>query len=235
LLQKLNLTDAKRVFVVGDIHGEFTLFERNLVDLGFDHLTDHVLSVGDLVDRGPESNRAVEFLNQPWFHAVRGNHEQMVIDAGGTYWHTQNGGEWFTELTSKQQFVFVARFKQLPLAIEATLRDGRRIGIVHASVPSKMGENLFPTDWNNTEYMFTAAGRGREYLDIMWDRYSVGRAKKYAAMPYVKEHRMREFLVENIDHVYMGHTPMKQPLTLGNCTWLDTGAFATGNLTVIEL
>ena len=45
-----------RDFAVGDIHGCFTELQRGLEAIGFDPSTDRLFSVGDLVDRGPESH-----------------------------------------------------------------------------------------------------------------------------------------------------------------------------------
>jgi serine/threonine protein phosphatase 1 len=49
-----------------------------------------------LVDRGPRSEEAIDWIAQPWFHAVRGNHEQMAISvAAGQHDHDhyqRNGG-----------------------------------------------------------------------------------------------------------------------------------------------
>jgi len=39
---------------------------------------DQLFSVGDLVDRGPESHRVLEWLARPWFFAICGNHDFMV-------------------------------------------------------------------------------------------------------------------------------------------------------------
>ncbi len=41
---------------------------------------DRLLSVGDLIDRGDGSHRCARFLAQPYVHAVRGNHEDMLLD-----------------------------------------------------------------------------------------------------------------------------------------------------------
>lgn len=39
-----------------------------------------MLSVGDLVDRGPDSIGCLKLLEAPWFHAVMGNHEQLLLN-----------------------------------------------------------------------------------------------------------------------------------------------------------
>ena len=44
-----------RDFVVGDIHGEYDQFMKELEKVNFDKNIDRVFSVGDLVDRGKDS------------------------------------------------------------------------------------------------------------------------------------------------------------------------------------
>ena len=80
----------------------FGALEALLVQIEFDEKVDRLFSVGDLVDRGPESPRALEWLAKPWFFACRGNHEQFVIDSIDPeqyeLWINHNGGEWWLEL-----------------------------------------------------------------------------------------------------------------------------------------
>ena len=67
-------------YVIGDVHGCFTLLAKKLSEIGFNQNKDRLFSVGDLVDRGAESQQVLEWLNKPWFYSVLGNHEQMAID-----------------------------------------------------------------------------------------------------------------------------------------------------------
>ncbi|MDQ1314624.1 MAG: serine/threonine protein phosphatase 1 [Pseudomonadota bacterium] len=98
-----------RDFVVGDLHGCFDLLDRLLDAVRFDPACDRLFSVGDLVDRGPDSLRCMSFLEAPWFHAVKGNHESMLLEYFESYlsggglddWAQVtrsdmwlNGGEW---------------------------------------------------------------------------------------------------------------------------------------------
>ena len=68
-----------RDFVVGDLHGHRRLFEFELEHLGFDPACDRVFSVGDLVDRGPHALETLRLIEEPWFHAVLGNHELALL------------------------------------------------------------------------------------------------------------------------------------------------------------
>lgn len=92
-----------RDFVVGDLHGCYDEFMSQLNGVDFNYSIDRMFSVGDLIDRGKDSMKCLELTREKWFHAVRGNHEQMLIDGyykGGDHSviHRFNGGEWFYQL-----------------------------------------------------------------------------------------------------------------------------------------
>lgn len=87
-----------RDFVIGDLHGAMPCLENLLKNLYFDKTKDRMFSVGDLVDRGPDSLGCLRLLREPWFHPVLSNHEQMMLEAFiggymGQYWF-MNGGMW---------------------------------------------------------------------------------------------------------------------------------------------
>lgn len=135
------LNHAGRDYVVGDIHGCFTLLENALQMVNFDPDTDRLFSVGDLIDRGPESERALEFLRKPWFHAILGNHERLMLEADkGTdnllNW-LFNGGGWAISIDGPTRTALKAAFADLPWALEIETPHGL-IGIVHADVPEHM-------------------------------------------------------------------------------------------------
>jgi serine/threonine protein phosphatase 1 len=72
------MDSGHRVWVVGDIHGYLETFEA-LVDRLDLSEGDHVLCVGDLIDRGPGSRGVLEMVsNHPRIHSIRGNHEESM-------------------------------------------------------------------------------------------------------------------------------------------------------------
>ncbi len=81
IYQRINGADWRNVWVVGDLHGCYTNLMNRLDAVGFDPAQDLLVSVGDLIDRGTENVECLDLINQPWFRAVRGNHEQMMLDA----------------------------------------------------------------------------------------------------------------------------------------------------------
>lgn len=201
-------------WVVGDIHGSFRNLLGLLIEREFDFTKDRLFCTGDLVDRGPESHLALEWLTYPWFHSVRGNHENMAIYWGGgggdnwgadrEYIYSANGGSWFINLTREQQRPFVEAFKALPIRIQINGPDGRPdVGIIHAQAPY---------DWNTPIDEFTS----------IWER---GRITNKCAKG-----------TANINVVYLGHTPLKEKVVLGNNIYIDTGAcFSKGKFTLEKL
>lgn len=206
-----------RDFVVGDIHGCFDLLVDELALVAFDKAVDRLFSVGDLVDRGPSSADCLSWIAQPWFHAVMGNHEAMALqyfaDSSPSVsdWYIANGGEWFTLLPSTLQRAVCEVFATLPLAIEVETPTGK-VGIVHAEVPHN--------DWNKLH--MADRWRPEEERVLLWSRDRIG--------------MMDETPIAGIDLVYVGHTPMKQVVQLGNVRYIDTAAvYPGGHLTLEQL
>ena len=90
------------VYVIGDLHGCYSLLMQELKNLNFDFHNDLLFCTGDLIDRGTENLECISLLEQPWFVTVRGNHEEMCItgqfDPSIKDIHRRHGGEWFYQL-----------------------------------------------------------------------------------------------------------------------------------------
>ena len=66
---------ASRTIVVGDIHGCYDELQELLEKVGLDK-TDRVVSVGDLITKGPKSREVLEqFMSDERFSTVIGNHD----------------------------------------------------------------------------------------------------------------------------------------------------------------
>ena len=68
-----------RDYIVGDLHGCVGYLDTLMWYVGFDPSTDRLFSVGDLVDRGPDSPDTLELLKASWFYPVMGNHDAMLL------------------------------------------------------------------------------------------------------------------------------------------------------------
>ncbi len=59
----------------------FALLMNRLRQLRFDPGSIWPISVGDLIDRGPQSADCLGLLRCRWFRGRSGNHEQMALEA----------------------------------------------------------------------------------------------------------------------------------------------------------
>ncbi len=80
-----------RTLVIGDIHGCATAFDRLLEAAG---PADRIITLGDYIDRGPESkgilDRLIAMAPTGKLIALRGNHDLMMVESA----KTGNNGFW---------------------------------------------------------------------------------------------------------------------------------------------
>ena len=122
-------------YIVSDIHGMYNKLQNKLDSFGFDFSKDRLFSVGDIIDRGPDSLNCLDLLNEPWFYSLRGNHEQACIDYFKgfmtAYEYKHWGGEWFIDLEKELQQYIVSILDKLPWVIQVKTKNGV-VGIVHS-------------------------------------------------------------------------------------------------------
>ena len=190
VVTRFEVNQSGRDFVVGDIHGMFGHLDVLLAEIGFKTEHDRVFSVGDLVDRGPDSRAALDWLDKPWFYACRGNHEQFAIDSldpeQHEIWVTHNGGEWWLELEAGQHERYREAFSRLPLAIEVETRSGW-VGIIHADVPPFL-------TWDKFMVLLEKHNRDAA-LYALWSRNRI--SGSCSTNP----------VSGRVERVYCGHTP----------------------------
>lgn len=199
-----------RDFVCGDIHGSFDQVLDALRSVRFDRAVDRLFSLGDTVDRGPGSPRALKFLAQDWVHAIRGNHEDMFLEmyedgephpAVVEMMTCRNGMAWWNDYPDDQKPLLIEAFRKLPIAIEIETPRGL-VGLVHAQVPRGM-------DWGS----FTDALRKGDkdvVKDALW-----GESRLF---------RKDDTGVPGIGRVFSGHRVVESTTRLGNVFYIDTGA-----------
>lgn len=216
MIKHFERNTAGRDMVVGDIHGHFTKLQRALDAVGFDPSAgDRLFSVGDLVDRGPESSLVIDWLAKPWFHPVIGNHEDMAIRWGlpgcrmDRELYARNGGAWNISHIPAERLAISDALSALPLAIEVETEHGL-VGIVHAE----------PTeDWNELRGLLQDETIPRSRLKalrqcLLWDRSRVEDG--------------HQSVIKGLRAAVVGHTPVKRPSWLGSVLYIDTGAWASG-------
>jgi len=213
-VKKYTENTAGTDYVVGDIHGHFSKLQTALDEIGFNTEQDRLFSVGDLVDRGPESELSLDWITDyPWFIPVKGNHDDFVArynTCDKDNW-VYNGGAWFQGLSRYEQADFGTLFSQLPLAIEVETPFGT-VGIVHAEP--------VVNDWSNLSEYLRASRRNRD--TVMWSRDRISAGDKS--------------VVRNIRAVVCGHTPVADTVSLGNVLYIDTkGWRPEGRFTILPL
>lgn len=209
-----------RDFIVGDIHGHFTRLEIALSAMGFNPDVDRLFSVGDLVDRGPESMESLKWVEKPWFHPVQGNHEAMAIDYeagnGSAGHYAANGGAWNIANDKVTQRNIALALSALPIAIELETANGT-VGIVHADVPAPSWGKFV----GSLESKLTSdAERGRLISMAQWSRTRINHGDRSP--------------VQGILAVVVGHTPMDSVAVLGNVIHIDTGGWLGREFTILD-
>lgn len=219
-IRSFALNSTGRDFVVGDIHGMYGHLDHALEDLDFNVERDRLFSVGDLIDRGPDSLRALEFLDTPWFFAVMGNHEQMLLRAQTDAiemdnWTRYNGGEWWRLLDDSIRQRFRDTLDALPYAMQVETDSGR-VGIVHADVPLNRHWDSFVSHLHHDAELQNFA---------LWSRHRLNWGKRFGDVPSV----------DGLHLLVVGHTPMREATRYQNIMYIDTAAAYTESVPEAKL
>ncbi|AUA33471.1 serine/threonine protein phosphatase [Pseudomonas sp. SGAir0191] len=212
-LLKLPQNHAGRDFVVGDIHFKTRELHKGLQALSFDKSVDRLIAVGDLIDRGSGMLDGLKLLGEPWFFTVKGNHEQMLIDAYRANPHlpySAHGARWWLTIDDESKPMIIDKLDSLPMAIEVETSRGV-VGVVHADVPVGLAWNDFTQSLDNPQIQDVA----------LWGRERIK-----------KHHRGG---VPGAWRVCVGHTWIPHSLRLGNVLALDITGGGDGPLAIYSL
>jgi len=230
-----------RDFVCGDIHGCFDLLEERMAEVRFNPKKDRLFSVGDMIDRGTNSAKALSYIGQKWFYCIRGNHEQMFLDwimtdkpmqiYNAFHLHIQNGGEWVADFlgVSLRQLgvdiengedinklypklrLWIDALKNLPYAIEIKTAH-KTTGLVHAEIPQEI-------PWASLE---AESHKNNIANSLLFSR------------KYINGRKFKQYQIKGIDEIFCGHTIVDRITRTHNIYYIDTGAYMTENLALIE-
>lgn len=234
-----------RDFVCGDLHGAYERLLAWMEFVDFDPTKDRLFSVGDLVDRGPNNEACLLLLNEPWFFAVQGNHEQLMHDwyndgPYAMYW-APNGGAWgvsYNDSTPEGATVLALadKAKQLPIMLTVERQDGKHFHVIHAELYP--GQPLTDADLDDEEKFKAACFRKSSDGDfVVWGRYLFyGAAFKRLNHNELMADNIRGQLMESgalnmftpeLSHIYSGHTIQGQATRIMGQTNLDTCAYGS--------
>jgi len=241
IIQRLPANDAGRDYVVGNLHGCRSLLDALLDKVNFDPARDRLFSVGDLIDRGPDSMAALALLEQPWFHAVKGNHEVMLLDylwgeiepESGQERDPEhdilfNGGQWLREFieptVTAELRRALERIRLLPFLLVVGT-GARRFHVVHAGLTAgfesgKSMSNASIDAFCETDRVWQSDTLSPwEYPafldDWLWTRDVLKRCNH--ALPDTS----------SLSITFCGHSIVRKVRRVGAHIMIDTGAFLT--------
>ena len=226
----IDMTRRRRLLLTTDVHGEYRRLDETLQDMGFDPDLDVLVMLGDLIDRGPDSMSALEWIERRGVLRILGNHDtvprmflrRLINRRTAVSW----GGAWFVDLPEEQLSKMGLRLEDAPTAMTVQTPGGRTIGLVHADCHH---------DWN--EHVRRLVDAWHEHHEhavekSLWRRdtiESLDEARNSGMAP-----DQEEFRITGVDHVFHGHTPHERAFAFGDRSWLDTGACYGGALTVVD-
>jgi len=218
-LQLLNVSATKEFaenklghdYFIGDIHGHHYLLIVQLEKLGFNFKLDRLFAVGDIIDRGSESERCLELLVEPWFHSVLGNHEYLFLQgfSNPSCWQLliENGGQWLNKWFDKPSkllsWAHLIRI-MMPVSLSVKTEHGT-IGVTHADSPE---------NWQILKDTDMAC-----LFSVIWQRQNFK----------VKE----KAVISGVDAVFHGHNQVSNVEVMNNQVWADT-LQCTGRLTILS-
>ena len=252
-LKTLGANTVGRDFVIGDLHGSYSVFENLLKGINFDPTKDRIISVGDMIDRGPDSLKCLQLIRQPWFHSVLSNHEQMMLEKFnggwiGDFWF-RNGGFWGVEAyncfkakkdpTSQliptdfavELLDLLPLVEELPFLITVNTKSGKKFHVLHAELPSGVGK-ITDMELSIPEEVYSLATVQRGDGDAFcWGRHlfsyfhDADFSNRNKIIRTIEYNRSKDVFNDNLSHIISGHTILHQPMTIIGQTNIDTGAY----------
>ena len=226
---KPRLPDGVRVYAIGDVHGRADLLQSLLTVIDVDLARSAPrraiqVFLGDYVDRGPDSRGVLDLLiARSRTHetvCLKGNHEVFLLEVlkdparlqewrhyGGLLTLVSYGITPTMNPTAEEQVELIEELK-------------------HAIPPKHLAfVQQLPSSFTCGDFFFVHAGvkpgipleRQRDE-DMLWIRDEFLASEEYFGK-----------------YVVHGHTPVSAPDIRANRINIDTGAYATGNLTLLTI
>jgi serine/threonine protein phosphatase 1 len=223
------LAEGIRIYAFGDIHGRADLLNRMFAEIDADLIRNPVdrsveVYLGDYVDRGPHSARTLDLLvernriREAIF--LKGNHESYLLDV----LRDPTKFDGWRQIGGLQTLMSYGI--QPPLDPDAADRL-ELIKMLNDAVPEQHLEFLrsLKPSFVCGDFFFVHAGvrpgiplEQQQESDLLWIRNEFLECDAHFG----------KFIVH-------GHTPVREPDIRSNRINIDTGAYATGNLTLLRI
>lgn len=226
---KPRLPDGVRIYAIGDVHGRADLLQSLLtvIDADLAHSApERAIQVflGDYVDRGPDSRAVLDLLiARSKSHetvCLKGNHEVFLLEVLNDPARLREWGHYGGLLTL------------VSYGVNPTMNPAEedQIELIEALRRALPAEHLaflqqLPSSFVCGDFFFVHAGvkpgvalSHQKEEDLLWIREEF----------LESERRFGKYIVH-------GHTPVSAPDIRPNRINIDTGAYATGNLTLLTI
>lgn len=209
----------ERKFVIGDIHGHYNEMMELFEMVNFKFSNDLLISLGDLVDRGPKPIEVIETLMKiKKFVHILGNHDEwcyqyLVNNNQSLEWLFQGGKSTLNAYFNNKEY------KESHIAFFDNARlyylDNKNRLFVHGGFNHRIPFNL---------------QRDKKEL-LIWDRSLFFTAIEYDEC----DQTFHEF-----SEIFIGHTPTQCinediPKRFSNLWMLDTGVYISGKLSIMDI
>lgn len=219
-----------RAYAVGDVHGRLDLLDRMIARIEVDIATrprsrNHVIFLGDLIDRGPQSAGVIERLrtwrpDQAKTVFLCGNHEEVLL-------RVLNGEPALLQDWLKYGGAECLQSYGVPASRLRGKTEEEAIAAIRSAIPSDHREFLasFADTFRFGDYLFVHAGihpgvglADQVQKDLRWIRH-----------PFLDDPSDHGFIVVH------GHSISKGVDERTNRIGIDTGAYQSGVLTAIGI
>jgi len=246
-VRRLPSNTVGKDYVVGDLHGCYDLLERLLEQVRFDTSCDRLFSVGDLIDRGPASMRCFQLLAEPWFYAVQGNHEKMMLnfflpylvsgllESLGEIYESDflaNGGSWIEKYYQRdhqrmsEEFDRCLSFLLLDVPLIWVVGEGRsRFHVIHGELAKPYHRSSGQVVWLDSDIDRWADGEEihpNTQERLYWGRTLMQSEAGTGTGDSGPVHK-------GLSTTFCGHTYARIPRQVLSHLCVDTGAFLSMN------
>jgi len=226
---KPRLPDGLRVYAIGDVHGRADLLQSLLTVIDADlsrSAPERAIQVflGDYVDRGPDSRAVLDLLiARSKTHetvCLKGNHEVFLLEVLKDPTRLQEWRHYGGLLTLVSYGISPTMNPSAEQQVELIEGLRRALPPEHLAFLQQL-----PSSFTCGDFFFVHAGvkpgvplERQKDEDLLWIREEFLNS----------EDRFGKYIVH-------GHTPVSVPDIRPNRINIDTGAYATGNLTLLTI
>lgn len=254
-LKEISENNEGKDYIVGDLHGNYYLLEEALKKINFNKEKDRLFSVGDLVDRGPNVYECLKLLDEPWFFAVKGNHENMFqtkltllglthpIEFIRSLLYGDRKNKIKHNIPLLEITKYLIKIKTLPLVLKVKNKD-MDFWIMHAQRPTV--KNIV---WHDSDFINKQKIKyyDKDIEQVLWKRkviYSYFKEKniihkknifdKIEDIEIIKKLDDKDFIIPNVGLTYCGHTILNKVVAHKSHIFIDGGFYKGGVLRIAD-